>query len=68
MQLQGDGGDSSQVQALLRSVQQLQSNDRAFAAILGDGAVVTWGDEGRGGNSAAVDLRGVQQIQATWMC
>ena len=39
----------------------------AFAAILEDGSVVTWGDADCGGDSSAVrdQLRGVQQIQAT---
>ena len=35
------GGDSSQVQEQLRSVQHIQGTDRAFA-ILESGAVVTW--------------------------
>ena len=61
------GGDSSAVQHQLRGVQQIQANDRAFAAILADGSVVTWGDEEYGGDSSAVcdQLKGVQQIQAT---
>ena len=39
----------------------------AFAAILGDGSVVTWGDADSGGDSSAVQdqLRDVQQIQAS---
>ena len=39
----------------------------AFAAILADGSVVTWGHADCGGDSSAVQdqLRGVQQIQAT---
>ena len=39
----------------------------AFAAILGDGSVVTWGDAHHGGDSSAVQdqLRDVQQIQAS---
>ena len=38
----------------------------AFAAILEDGSVVTWGNADFGGDSSAVrdQLRGVQQIQA----
>ena len=41
---------------------------RAFAAILEDGSVLTWGDPGRGGDSSAVrgQLKGVQQIQYTY--
>ena len=39
----------------------------AFAAILGDGSVATWGDARKGGDSSAVrdQLKNVQQIQAT---
>eukprot|EP00439_Symbiodinium_sp_Y106_P085520 s55_g28.t2 len=39
----------------------------AFAAILGDGTVVTWGDDHNGGDSSAVQdqLRNVRQIQAS---
>ena len=41
--------------------------NRAFAAILGDGSVVTWGDADSGGGSSAVrdQLKNVRQIQAT---
>ena len=41
----------------------------AFAAILADGLVVTWGDPGYGGDSSEVQdqLKGVQQIQATYL-
>ena len=71
------GGDSSAVQRQLRGVQQIQSTNgvsglnllhtyEAFAAILADGSVVTWGDACCGGESSAVrdQLKGVQQIQA----
>ena len=39
----------------------------AFAAILGDGSVVTWGDADCGGDSSGVQdqLKNVQQVQAT---
>ena len=39
----------------------------AFAALLGDGSVITWGDADCGGDSTAVQeqLRDVQQIQAS---
>ena len=37
------GGDSNAVQEQLRDVQQIQASVGAFAAILGDGSVVTWG-------------------------
>ena len=48
-------------------MQQIQASLRAFAAILGDGSVVTWGLAYDGGDSSAVQpqLRGVQQIQAS---
>ena len=47
-------------------MQQIQASSGAFAAILEDGSVVTWGHEDRGGDSSAVrdELRAVQQIQA----
>ena len=50
----------------IRSVHILSSY-AAFAAMLGDGSVVTWGDAGSGGDSSAVqgELKAVQQIQAT---
>ena len=48
-------------------MQQIHASSGAFAAILEDGSVVTWGDSGFGGHSSAVQdqLHGVQQIQAT---
>ena len=61
------GGDSSAVQDQLRDVQKIQAASGAFAAILEDGSVVTWGNADFGGDSSAVrdQLRGVQQIQAS---
>ena len=61
------GGDSSQVQEQLRSVQSIQATGRAFAAILESGSVVTWGDPDFGADSSQVQeqLRSVQSIQAT---
>ena len=46
---------------------QVQASRGAFAAILTDGSVVTWGHEELGGNSRAVQnqLKGVQHIQAS---
>ena len=38
-------------------VQQVQATRGAFAAILADGSVVTWGDPSLGGNSASVEDR-----------
>ena len=51
---------------LLRTTRvQLQASAGAFAAILDDGSVVTWGHPGEGGDSSAVQtqLKHVQQIQ-----
>ena len=54
------------MQDQLTNVQQIQASDYAFAAILGDGSVVSWGDAAKGGDSSAVQakLKNVQQIQA----
>jgi len=48
-------------------VQQIQATRTAFAAILADETVVTWGDPDGGGDSRRVkdQLQGVKQIQAT---
>jgi alpha-tubulin suppressor-like RCC1 family protein len=48
-------------------VEQIQATSDAFAAILADGSVVTWGNPDNGGDCSAVQdqLRNVQQIQAT---
>ena len=40
----GAGGDSSGVKDQLKGVQQVHATCSAFAAILADGSVVTWGD------------------------
>jgi alpha-tubulin suppressor-like RCC1 family protein len=55
------------VQDQLRNVQQIQSaRCGAFAAILADGSVVSWGDPDHGGDCSRVQcqLNNVQQIQA----
>ena len=48
-------------------MQQIQARGFAFAAILGDGSVVTWGNAGYGGDSSGVQdqLKNMQQIQAS---
>ena len=48
-------------------MQHIQATDRAFAAILEDGSIVSWGDPKFGGDCSAVQdqLRNVQQVQAT---
>ena len=58
------------MQHQLKNEQQIQASTCAFAAILGDGSVVTWGDARRGGDSSTVQsqLKSVQQIQATSNC
>ena len=60
------GGDSSAVRDQLKNVQQIQATERAFAAILADGSVVSWGDDDYGGDSSAVQdqLQNVHHIQA----
>ncbi|CAJ1388896.1 unnamed protein product [Effrenium voratum] len=49
-----NGGDSSEVQHLLRRVQDVQVSDGAFCAVLADGSVVTWGQPNFGGDSRRV--------------
>ena len=66
--MQEYGGDSSAVRDQLTGVQQIQSTlYGAFAAILEDESVVTWGNALRGGDSSAVrdQLKGVVQIEAS---
>ena len=50
----------------LKNVQHIQASFAAFATILADGFVVTWGRADHGGDSSAAldQLRKVQQIQA----
>jgi hypothetical protein len=47
---QSYGGDCSGVRDRLRNVKEIQSNERAFAAIKLDGDIVTWGSEDFGGS------------------
>ena len=61
------GGDSSSVRKQLKNVQQIRAcggSYGGFAAILGDGSVVTWGSPSHGGNSNSVQdqLRGFQGV------
>ncbi|OLQ00894.1 hypothetical protein AK812_SmicGene16400 [Symbiodinium microadriaticum] len=46
---------------------QVQASGQAFAAVLGDGSVVTWGNSAYGGDSSKVQdhLKNVQQIQVS---
>ena len=48
------GGDCSEVRDQLKGVQQIEATHYAFAAILEDGSVVTWGHAQHGGDSSAV--------------
>merc|ERR1719162_1978033 len=47
----------------------IKANRLAFAAVRTDGSVVTWGDPDYGGDSTGVqeELKGVQQIQGTYL-
>ena len=56
----------SQLVLTPRNVEQLQTSFGAFAALLANGSVVTWGDPESGGDSSAVQtrLRKVQKIHA----
>ena len=48
-------------------LKQIQATGGAFAALLDDGSVITWGRSHLGGDSSAVQaqLKNVQHIQAT---
>ena len=54
------------MQDQLKDVRHVQAAGSAFAAILGDGSVVTWGEADKGCDSSAVQnqLKNVRQIQA----
>ena len=68
----------SGIQKKLQNVRHLQSTYSAFAAILEDGSVVTWGDSKAGGNSTGVrkrlkqlgcyGCRNVPQNTVLWVC
>ena len=55
------------MQHQLNNVQQIQASLRAFAAITGDGSVVTWGCIVYGSDNRSVQdqLKNVKQIQAS---
>lgn len=55
------------VQEDLKNVRRIQSTESAFAAILADGRVITWGNEACGGCSHHLrdQLTNVSEIQAT---
>ena len=52
------GGDSSVVRDRLKNVQYVQATQRAFAAVLKDGSIVTWGHAELGGDSSMVPASG----------
>ena len=52
---EGYGGDSSSVQSQLSDVTEIYSAALAFAAVKGDGTVVTWGSSNFGGDSSSVE-------------
>lgn len=56
------------VQDQLKGVRRIHPSARAFAAVLEDGSVVTWGDAENGGDSSAVRdrLKNVVEIQSTY--
>ena len=56
------------MQDQLKNVRQIQATKSAFAAILEDGFVVSWGDADAGGDSSGVwdQLKHVQQVQSTF--
>ena len=58
--------DASKLQNGDALILHIRSTCAAFAAILGDGSVVTWGSADHGGDSSAVQeqLKNVHQIQA----
>ena len=52
------------MQDQLTHVQEIQASSSAFAAILGDGSIVTWGVAELGGDSTSVqdELRNIYDI------
>ena len=59
------------VQDQLRGVQHVQATPGAFAAILENGSVVTWGDADFGGDSSAPDSSqssGLCRDSGRWIC
>ncbi|MFM5401579.1 RCC1 domain-containing protein [Aeromonas veronii] len=50
----GPGADSSSIASQLTDVRAITANVRSYAALKGDGTVVTWGDPSNGGDSGSV--------------
>ena len=63
------GGDSSEVKNLLTNIRQIEGKDTVFAALLGDGSVVTWGtfheEESGPWIEVPAQLTDVQSIHST---
>ena len=53
------------MQGQLKTVRQIQAHDEAFAAILSDGSVVTWGEEDLDDSDLVSQLKKVKAIQAS---
>ena len=49
-----EGGDSSSITASFSNVQTIYNNGLAFAVLMNDGTVVTWGNASNGGDSSSV--------------
>ena len=63
-----DGGPVfSQIKSKLKNVKQICASENAFAAVLENGTVVTWGDDLAGGDSSTVQHRlvNVQSISSS---
>eukprot|EP00435_Cladocopium_sp_Y103_P046597 s360_g13.t1 len=58
----------AKVKDQLCNVQKIQATSSAFAAILADGSVISWGDANVGGDCSLVQdrLKNVEHIQATY--
>ena len=52
-----------QFEMSLKGVQQVQATHSAFAAILEDGSVLTWGNAQYGGDSSAVQAQLIWQFK-----
>lgn len=68
---ESSSASDAQIAHLLKNVDQIQTTTRAFAAVLEDGKVITWGDPPYGGDITSVEAlqrsqrSQVRKIQAT---
>jgi hypothetical protein len=60
------GGDSSNVKDQLINIKEIYSTFNAFAAVLNNGTVITWGNPKYGGNSSTVTLTNITKIYSTY--